>query len=199
MRGADDTKRTIQWGAGITAESQAPGTGEAASVVAGHAFDFGASFNRDPNCKPGEDPNDPECDGVQVVTGVRICGPNEDPSSGCVRDTNTRGAPSSSAFPNAAIDVGGGRAREAERTRAAQASYDADASPGDRSDGGGIVYATAGAIAAYSAAGAIAAGVGRRTWKAAGVGAGIGAGLGAALSALGYAIGKRYVELEKTR
>jgi len=144
LRAADDTdtKRAVQFGAGAAAESYAPGSGEAAAYGAGKAFEFGASFNKNKDCVPGEDPNDPECDGSQVVTGVRICGPNEDPtSSGCVRDTNTRGTPATSAFPNAAIDVTGQTAREAERTQSAQRASEAAA---QSSGGAGAALAVAG-------------------------------------------------------
>lgn len=207
MRGADDkdTKRTIQWGAAAAAESQVPGSGELASDIAGRAFDYGASFNKNKDCVKGQDPNDPECDGTQVVSGVRICGPNEDPSSGCVRDTNTRGAPALSAFPEREIDLTGRRAREAQRTREAQAQYEADrdaeANPrlNERSSApeSALELITRGAVM-YAAGGAIAGGAGRRTWKAAGVGAGIGAAMGATLATIGVVLNRRYGYQGKT-
>jgi hypothetical protein len=78
------------------------------------------------DCKPGEDPNDPECDGVQVITGARICKPGENPSSGCVPDrgdTSHRGAPATGAFP-AAAERTAEVEEEAEQTRQSLAEYE---------------------------------------------------------------------------
>lgn len=95
---------------------------------------IGGWFDR-PDCKPGEDPNDPECDGVQVISGVRICSPGESPSTGCIPPTpeadggTRRSAPATGAFPTS-----GGltyeQREEAERTRQASATYDAERDAG---------------------------------------------------------------------
>lgn len=96
---------------------------------------YGSLFDGPKDCVPGEDPNDPECDGTQVVTGVRVCAPGEDPSSGCVKQTAStdgsvrRGPPKTAAFPTAAAPTTA-TLQEAKRTRTASAAYDVEREAG---------------------------------------------------------------------
>lgn len=49
----------------------------------------GSQFSGPENCRPGEDPNDPECDGQQVIVGVQLQDQRKLPATGAFPSAST--------------------------------------------------------------------------------------------------------------
>lgn len=110
-----------------------------------------------PQCVKGEDPNDPECDGEQVIVGAKICAPGEDAKkTGCIPNnpgSAHRSAPATGAFPSRAAETEVSR-EEARTTREAQARFEREEAAA-KEGGGGVAFVVVGSLMLAAGGGAV--------------------------------------------